>query len=899
MSVLRELFARLAGVVGHAPPRASDAEIMRELESDLAMQIAENERRGMAPEEARRQALIGSGGMLQAAESVREQRGLPWFETLWQDLAYAFRSLKRSSGLTAGVVFTLALGLGVNMAMFSFLDVVFLRYPAGVREPTQVKRVWNEIKFMTGPQFWSGYSYPEYETVRAALGERVATTVYQHPRDRRIGPPHNESMARTSFVAASYFPLLGVTAATGRFFTQDEDRLGAGAKVVVASHAFWRSRLGGDANAIGTDILIAGQPHILLGVAAEGFSGVELDATDLWVPIATQPSGRVPWWQSENVNGFQILFRPAAGENVGDEALVQRIAVGLRAHNLRQRTPRDTNTAVALGSVIRAQGPGTKVQEVKIATRLAGVTAIVLIIACANVINLLLARAVRRRREIAVRLAMGISRIRLARLLLSETVLLALAAAVAAVLCAYWGGELLRGLLMPDVKWASGASTLHWRVVALALAAGMGAGIVAGILPALQSIRTDLTDALKAGGSSDIHSRGSRARAAIVVAQAALSVVLLVGTGLFVSSLSNIRGLRTGYDAPQILIGEVTHDTRDSLRDAQAPRRLREVAGRMRRAPGVEAAALSRMAPTRGFSTLTYHPDVDTLQYKKLFATFNPVTPEFFETMGLRMLRGDALPRVTGSATPPVVVINEQMAKAQWPGREPIGRCLRFETDPTCYRIIGVVETAMFDKLLEQPVAQYYVPLDRMPAGTGSWVSAVIVRARSGARAAATAELRQAIRETFPGGRPTINTLEAFLEPQYRPWRLGAILFAAFGILALIVAAVGIYSTVSYAVAQRTQEFGIRAALGAQARDILGQVVGDNLRIVSVGVAIGIALALAGGRLIASLLYGIEPGDPGVMAVVAVALLVIATLAALAPAWRAARVNPTVALRSE
>ena len=814
---------------------------------------------------------------------------------LRQDIGYAIRSLRRTPGVTAGIVLTLALGLGVNMAMFSFLDVVFLRPPAGVHEPEQVRRVWTEIRFVDGAQFWSGFSYPQYEAVQSAAGDRVATALYRAPTDSRVVIDGQELQARTSLASASFFDLLGARTATGRFYTTEEDRLGAGAGVAVVSHAFWRRHLGGDASALGRELRIASRPYTVIGVAAEGFTGVELDAADVWLPLATQASGSTPWWTNHNVNGFQILLRPR--EPMADAVLSQRVAVGLRSPEAMRR-PADTLNVVQLGSIIRAQGPGNKDQEVKIATRLAGVTIIVLVIACANVINLLLARAVRRRREIAVRLALGISRNRLARLLLTESVLLGLLATGAAVLAAYWGGAVLRGLLLPDVQWADSATPLHWRVVALALVTGIGAGLIAGLLPAIQSLKTELTGALKAG-IGDGHARRSRVRSALVVVQAALSVVLLVGAGLFVSSLNSVRQLRTGYDARQIIFGGIQYDTRDSVRDARQPQLFRELAERLRGAPGVQEVALARLAPTRGFSMIDYDPGVDTAQYKRPFATYNLVSPEYFAATGTRIVRGESFPRVSGSAMPPVVIVNEAMASAQWPGMDVLGRCMRFPPEDECYRIIGVAETAMFDALLEEPQSQFYLPLDNPPARAGTWFSSLVVRTRPNAREVAITETQRALRETFPGGRPTVATMESHLEPEYRPWRLGATLFTAFGFLALIVAAVGIYSTVAYTVVQRTHEFGIRSALGARARDILQQVIGSSLRTVAIGVLAGIALALAGGRFIAALLYGIEPGDPRVMIGVALSLLAIAAIAAFVPARRAARVDPVTALRTE
>ena len=886
------------------PDPVSDVE--EELEFHLAMRIERNIALGMSREEARREALRRFGDVSRWREelidhdkrkqSTRERQQI--MADVFQDIQYATRSLQRAPGMTLAVVLTLALGLGVNMAMFSFLDVVFLRPPAGVREPDEVRRVWTRAEFRSGTQFWPGYSYPQYAAIRSALGPDVPSTIYRWPADAWVRRGDHEVRAAVSHVDTDYFNLLGVRPFAGRFFSADENRLGKPTHVAVVSHDFWRTHLDADSAVIGRTIHIASQPYTVLGVAGARFNGADLDVTDVWVPLATLSGRGSAWWQSHNVNGFQLLLRPAGRMQLADHALESRVAHGLSTPEARFLAS-DSAAVVRLGSINRARGPGKKEQEVKIATRLAGVTIIVLLIACANVINLLLARAVRRRREIAVRLAMGISRLRLARLLLAESMLLAMLAAAGAVLAAAWGGRLLRALLMPEVNWADEASPMHWRIIALAIALGLGAGLIAGILPVLQSLKTAVTGALKAGSGTSEQGHRSRVRDALVVAQAALSVVLLVGAALFVSSLKNVHGIRTGYDMAGLVYAGVGFDTDDSVRDSRFPREFRALADRLRAAPGVDDIAFTRMVPTRGFSSMSFHPDVDTTQHRKPFATFTLVSSEFFAVTGMRIVQGQDFPRVTGPAMPAVVIVNETFAKAQWPGMAAVGRCLRFPPEDVCYRVIGVAETAMFDKLIEEPQAQYYLPIDNAPNESDGWFSTMIVKTEPGAREAIRSHLQRALRETFPSGRPSITTMQDVMEPEYRPWRLGATLFTAFGVLALIVAALGIYSTIAYTVAQRTHEFGVRTALGAQTSDILRQVVGSSTRVVVVGVILGVALALVAGRFVAALLYGIEPSDPGVMLGVSVVLLLIAILAALGPAWRAARVNPVVALRVE
>ncbi|HET7564375.1 MAG TPA: FtsX-like permease family protein, partial [Gemmatimonadaceae bacterium] len=535
-------------------------------------------------------------------------------------------------------------------------------------------------------------------------------------------------------------------------------------------------------------------------------------------------------------------------------------------------------------------------QEVQIAARLGGVALLVLLIAVANVVNLLLARAVQRRREIAVRLALGISRSRLVRLLVAESVLLAVLAGAAAILAAAWGGRVIRALLLPGVHWAT--TPLHWRVLAFSLVITLAVGIVAGLIPALQSTTPDLTRALKAGAREGT-TQHARLRAALVMLQAALSVVLLVGAALFLDSLRNVRGLDLGYDSNHLVFADVSFETPDSMRDSRVGFDFAALADRLRAAPGVQQVALASMQPMYGFSWLTYFPEADTITHKIPDTFFTGVSPEYFAAVGIRVLRGRTFP--VGSAPSNTVVINEALAHALWPGENPIGRCMRFaKRDAPCYTIIGVVENARRSSVIEDATAQYYLPLGRVPGGKyGSQVRTIIVRADPHAMPLVEQEIQSDIRRAFPSGWPVITRMTDQLEPQYRPWRLGATLFTLFGALAMIVAAVGIYSTISYTVNQRVHEFGVRVALGARTHDVVRHVVASALRQVGIGVAVGAALALAGGRLVASLLYGVRPSNPVIMLTVAMVLLCVAAIAALAPAWRAARVDPVIALRAE
>ena len=813
-----------------------------------------------------------------------------WVRSLASDFRYAARSLARTPMMAGAIVLTLALGVGLNAAMFSLLDVLYLRPPAGVAHPEGVHRIWVERSFESGQQFWPGFDYPTYRAIRDALGTTSATAIYAAPHSQPVSSGAGKSDAIISNVSAEFFALLGVRPARGRAFGAADDQLGQPANVAVISDAYWHRVLDGDADVLGGAITIGKARYTIVGIMPRGFAGVELDATDVWLPFAAlEPVSAGTWWTNRNRNGFQVLIRPHEGVATG--AIDARVTRVLHRSDLLYR-PSDTLQIARLGSIIRARGPGRTQQEVGIAARLGGVAVIVLLIAIANVVNLLLSRAMRRRQEIAVRLALGISRGRLVRLLVSESVLLSLAAGVAALAAAWWGGSIMRALLLPDVHWAS--APLHWRVLLFAIALAIAAGVLAGLVPALQSANPALTDALKSGVREGTVQR-SRVRGALLVVQVALSMVLLIGAVLFLRSLSNVRGLDIGFDARELVFADVGFDAADTASNARLEQALGDIAGRLRTATGVKQVALASLRPMYAFSFTTLFPDFDTTARTLPTATFAVVSPEYFQAAGLRIVRGTGF----GGGAAQRILVNRAMADAFWPGENAVGRCVRLQKpDAPCAMVSGVVETARRDKVIEDPKPQFYLPFG-MP-GFGGWKPrTVIVRADEAAQVLVGNEIRRELGLALPSAQIKITRMTDELEPQYRPWKMGAALFTLFGLLAIIVAGVGIYSTVNYVVSQRTHEFGVRIALGAQMTDIARQVIGDGLRPVLVGVVVGIALALAGGRLIASLLYGVAPSDVRVLIEVSVGLVAVAIVAALVPARRAARVDPIAALRAE
>ena len=875
-------------------PRAHAQDIAEEMELHLDL---ERMHQG-----DHREAAVRFGNRTYYQEEVRRMTWYGAMDGVRQDARYAWRSMRRSPGFTLMVVLTLALGVGLNAASFSLLDLVFFRSPAGIAHPEDVRQFHIQY-FNTGdgvPFTSTTMSHLTYMELGEALGDTSKLALYTTDNALRMGTHPRDPRIRGVYATANYFSVLGVRPALGRLYAADEDQLGKGVPVAVVSDRFWRTQLGGEkTSAIGRMVNVEGIKYTVVGVLPPEFGGVDLQASDIWMPLATIPAPKWmkgPWWKEPfNMTRFQSLFRVEPG--MSESVILARATSRVRALEIRLRPKHpDLRKTVYAAGFTGGNVPVKPGSEMLISSRLSGVAIIVLLVALANVVNLLLARAVRRRHEVSIRLALGVSRARLLRMHTVETVLLALVATVPALLAAWWGGSILRTLLMPNVEWYTAA--ISWRVVAFAFGIALFAGLVAGLVPALQSSSPDLLNALKS--STRTGGYRSRVRSALVVSQAALTLVLLTGSALFVRSLHNVQSIDIGFDAGELVFGSTQFAEGESPPPAVADAAMRDIETRLTGKAGVVSTARTWMEPMQGIAWVDWFTARDSSAgFKENSPTVSNVTPSFFSTVGIRITRGRTFSGSGSGGALPEVIVNEALAARLWPNANPLGQCMQFEKrGSACHTVVGVTENARQNSVIEEQTAfQFYRPLDSR-AGPGKR-SIVIVLRVDGSPAAATAALRRELLKAFPAGEPAIHTMMENLEPEYRPWQLGAQLFTGVGVLALVVALVGIYSTVSYGVAQRTHEFGVRIALGAQLRDLVRQVVGEGVRMVLVGTVVGVLLALAAGRLVASLLYGVNPRDPVTMAVVAATMLVAAASAAVVPAWRASRVDPTTALRAE
>jgi predicted permease len=562
-----------------------------------------------------------------------------------------------------------------------------------------------------------------------------------------------------------------------------------------------------------------------------------------------------------------------------------------RAEQSRITPPEIARPRATAASILQARGPNAS-SVAKVATWLGGVSVIVLLIACANVANLLLARALRRRREIALRLALGVSRGRLLSQLLTESLLLAVLGGVAGIVIAHWGGAALRAGLLEQSEAAGGFRDP--RTLLFTAAAAVVVGVLTGLAPVFQARRVSLTDDLRAGAREGTYQR-SHARTGLLVLQGALSVVLLVGAGLFVRSLRNVQNVDLGYDVEPVMLVNLNMRgvTLDSAENVTLRDRLVETAKAI---PGVENASRQTAIPFWStWSQSLFVEGIDTVSRLGQF-NLNAVSPEYFETMGTRILRGRGISAQDVAGAPGAVVVSENMGKVLWPGKDPIGQCIRISADTVpCSYVVGIAENIKEQSLSAD--SGYYYYLSAMQRGPHQ--GGLFVRVRRDGEKMKEA-VRRRLQQEMPGASyVTITPFTEVIGGQTRSWRLGATMFAAFGALALVLAAIGLYGVIAYNVAQRTHELGVRVALGAQARDLIRLVVTDGLRVALVGIVIGAAVALWAGKWVASLLFSVSPRDPAVFVFVALSLIAVAVVASWIPALRASRVDPNVALRSD
>jgi putative ABC transport system permease protein len=821
-------------------------------------------------------------------------------DTLMQDLKYAIRGLRTKPGFAIAVVSTLALGIGANTAMFGIVDRLLFRPPPLLRDPALTHRVYVSQTYR-GERHTQGVGrYVRY--LDFTNWTRSFARTAGHTRDDlAVGVGDAAREMSIGAVSASFFGFFDAPPALGRYFTAAEDTPPDGAPVAVLSHAMWQTAYGTRRDVLGSTLKIGPTTYTIIGVAAPGFVGLWPDQPPAaFIPIVSYAAGSgfrgrtLPWWRTYSWSWMSMIVqrKPDVSIEAANADLANAMLRSYEAQRVEQ--PQVTPAALArpsamVGSILAERGPNPS-GVTKVATWVAGVSVIVLLIACANVANLLLARALRRRREIALRLALGVTRARLLSQLLTESVLLALLGGVAGILVAHFAGAVLRASLLEQSEAAAGLRDP--RTVLFAAAAALAVGLLTGLAPIFQARRTDLTADLKAGSREGTYHR-SPARVALLVMQGALSVVLLVGAGLFVRSLRNVQSVRLGYDVDPVLVIDL--NMRDVKLDSAATVALRlRLLDAAKTIPGVENASLRNTVPF--WSMWNLHLFVEGIDSVSRLGQFslNAVSPEHFATLGTRIIRGRGITSQDRPGAPLVAVVSQGMARVLWPGKDAISKCFKMNADTVpCTYVVGIAENIKEHSLAADSGYFYYLSTAQFRPQIGG----LFVRVRGDA-ARFKEPVRRRLQREMPGAAyVTITPFSEIVGSEKRSWHLGATMFVAFGVLAMVLAAIGLYSVLAYNVAQRTHELGVRRALGAQVADIVRLVMTDGLRVAAVGVAIGAAVAFWAGKWVQPLLFGVSSKDPMVFGVVAAVLAAVAVAASWIPAVRASRVDPNVALR--
>lgn len=897
-------------VIAH--PRATAAQIDEELRFHIESYAEDLMRSGMPREEAMRRAKAELGSVAATRENARHAWGARIWDELRGDLRYGLRMLKKNPGLTAVATLSLALGVGANTAIFSMINALLLD-AMPVSHPEQLRLLqWqgqhefgyknlpmkslyggldlSKTRVATGPEF----SYLQYEALRKNGTAFDGLAAYFHAGGASIAAGNDLQPGTLEYVSPNFFEILGVHAAAGRTILPYDDAQG-GAPVVVLSDWLWRDMFARSSAAIGSKIEVNRIPMTIVGVAPSGFHGPDVDRDPgLYLPLTMLPqispdgigheTNRLAdgdtWW-------VRILGRLRPGVSDAQAAAALDAIFRDTAKATIQHPNRIDQNLVHL--IVSPGGRGdahwTDEKFVPVAFGLSILAALVLVLACINLANLLLARAVTRRRELSVRMALGAQRGRVARQLLIESMMLAVLGGAAGIALAFAGRNVIPHFLQHQPV------SFDWMVCAFATSLSLLTGLLFGSIPAWRATRGNI----KTGLGKSTHSSSSRSHArlgkTLVVLQVALSMLLLVGTGLFVRTVRNLMHVQLGFDPHNILLFDIelpsrSYPTRDDCATA-----FRQIEQRVRTIPGVLSATFSGNALIDN-DTMTISFDADGLPKGQNSAWVNVVGDDFFRTMGIPLLEGHDFSQQDTAASPRVAIINEELARRFFPGRDPIG--LTFNTPPT--RIVGIAANSKYYDLRQIPPPTFYQPETQNRGGNRA-----TFEVRTAGDPVAITDAARIVVRAFDSQLPLVKvrTQDEQIDDSIRNERLFAMLAAAFGVLALTLACIGIYGMMAYTVSQRTNEIGVRMALGAEPRRVLLMVFREASWMAAFGIVAGAAAEFALGRLASSILYDVRAWDALTLAASALLLLLVAIASGWIPARRAAALDPMVALRHE
>jgi predicted permease len=891
-----------------------ERELTDELRFHLDTLTEENINSGMAPEDAHYAALRELGGIEQIKEECRHMRRLNFIEGLLKDLAFGLRQLRRNPGFMTVAVVTLGLGIGVNTAIFSVINAVMLRMlPA--QSPEQLVQIGFQGKHSGESFVGESFSYPVFKELRQYNQPFTDISAFDYWDSLDAYPANSGSVSepvKGQLVSANFFSLLGVSAVIGRTFAPDEDS-GAGAHpVAVISYALWTRVFARDTGILGKTLTIEDRPFIIIGVAPSHFRGVNPGRVDdFWAPVSMQPQvlpGGNRLTESDT-NWLSMVARLKPGLSVKQaraslDVVYQDIQ---HQHDLSGLSEQDRRDFFTHHIVLLPAARGTDYLRQEFARPLfllMAMVGLVLLIACINVANLLLARASVRQREIGIRLAFGAGRGRLVRQLLTESVLLAILGGALGVLFAYWTSPVLVALMAYGQNGLTLDVHPDLSVLGFTLLVALATGVVFGLAPALRTTRMDATEPLRTSSRNVTASRrGRNLGRVLVVVQIALSLVLAIGAGLLVRTLRNLDALNPGFSRKHVLLFGLD-PSKAGYKGGRAALLRQELMDRIRHLPGVRSSSFSFLTPitgggwdnvARSVEGYTPYPGEDMDIY------LNAVGARYFETLDTPILLGRDFGPRDRAASPLVALINQTMAQRFFANHSPIGKHVRLGpwTGKRGFQIIGVVGDQKYGSLRETVPPTAYLCIPQLPqALTANGVTFEVHGAMASMGLAP--QVRRVIQQADPRLAPTdIRTLAEQVDQSLYQEKLVSALSSFFAMLALLLACIGLYGVISYAVARRTNEIGIRMALGAESHRILRMVLREALTLVILGIAIGVPVALAASRLIATMLYGLRTTDPMTILTAVALMSLVALMAGYVPARRAARVDPMVALRYE